>query len=291
MEHDNSIDPDNCFFYVEATNKGYVLKVLFDVLSEFYGRIEMRLSMDKILIVRTDEDAATCHHVTLNRDGFRGFKYGGGKEESIISVDLCLLQKLLKNTKKKETIILYILEDKRNELCFQISPENTSNKINRRSETLRLTIHKVACPSNDNDVILPSLDCYHLPVAIDQGDYQKIKKLLHGGKLHIVMQADVYLQIADIDITYSSDLVFGRKKQGKGELYDRHFDKSTFKKTAKITGLSDTIQFCSPKVEQYPQYPLLIKVNVGNFGQLMMFIKDEKQLDEEKVKVNDIHEY
>ena len=163
------------------------------------------------------------------------------------------------------------------ELFFKVRPDNHRDKINMRMEIIGVHIQKVICKSDESNTATPTEDCYYDPVVIDSCDYQKIKKIPHGGKLCIKMEKDNYLCISDIDATYSSNLTFGKIKD-RNDLYIKNFDKDIFRKTAKITGLSNRIQFYSPKIHEYPSYPLMIKVKIGNIGRIMIFIKDETQI-------------
>lgn len=267
----NQKDIKKYIFYAEA-NKGYIVKVLFDVLGDFFGRIELNISSEGITINRADQRKETCHYVILERDGFRGYYC---KRPLSISLDLHLLQKLLKNTKKKESIIMYMKTEEK--MYFTIEPEN-KKKINVKSETMHIQTQRVICKSKESNMMIPEISCYHDPVVIDSCDYQRVKKLPHSGHLKIRMDKDCYLSISDIDATYSSNLTFGAIDKRK-DIYERTFDKDTFRKTAKITGLSDKLQFYSPKVDDYPLYPLLIKVKVGDLGKYMIFVKDESQLE------------
>jgi len=93
--------------------------------------------------------------------------------------------------------------------------------------------------------------------------------------------------ILDNDATYQTKLVFGEQRGDDGSSYvwNASFDKETIKKTAKITGLSKHIQFYCPKQPENPDsppFPLLIKVMVGAFGSLSIFIRDKDVLELEQ---------
>jgi hypothetical protein len=272
--HSEDEDEKTYIFYAEAVDKGYFIKVMYDVLHDFFNRIEMTITKDNIQIVRVDENKTVCLIADLQRDGFRGYKYSEKNKKIKISIDLTILQKLLKNTKKKESVTMYILAHEPDKFYFRITPEGNKSKINTKSETMSIQTQRLICESEESNAIAPSLDNYYQPVVIDSSDYQKIKKIPHTGSLRVVMNEDNYLSITDEDATYSSSLIFGKKVNNN--IYDRTFKKITFRKTSKITGLSGNIFFSAPKNEPgLEKFPLLIRTKIGGYGNFQIFIKDE----------------
>jgi DNA polymerase III sliding clamp (beta) subunit (PCNA family) len=270
--------PEGPIFYAEALDKGYYIKVLIDCLADFYDRLELKLTPKGINILHTDQRVAALHVVVLNRDGFKG--YVCKRQEIHISLDLKLLQTQLKNVKKKETITIVMPDDQH--IRFKVKPDSKGSTSNRSEKfTQQVTQEE----NSDDSAVIPLVEeTYHPPVVIDSTDYQKMKKQKRDGKLVVQMLRDEYLSISDVDATHSSKLSFGHvPKEQKEDLYTKTFNKDTLKKTAKITGLSEYIHFCCPKEEGLA---LLIKVKVGNYGDLMMFIKDKEMLQERDNNAN-----
>lgn len=271
-------------FYAEAVNKAYVLKVLWDALSDSFSRIEFNITDEGLTISRADQQCASFYLAEIKREGFRGYHC---KKPIEVSLDLHLLQKLLKNVRRKEKITIFMKSH--NKIHFRIQSGNTEEKINVKSEEFCIQCQRVVCRSDESSMTAPSKDSYYKSVVIDSSDFQKIKKLSQEGSLRIKMEKDNYLCISDTDATYSSDLSFG-SVSNKKDLYDRTFEKKLFKKTAKIVGLSEQIHFYSPKIHENPEYPLFIKIKIGTYGELSIFIKDESQLKEQKPEIENEEE-
>jgi hypothetical protein len=268
----------NCIFYAEA-EKGHTLKVLIDVLAEFFTRLEISITKSGIVILRSDKNFSVCLNSILERDGFRGYIC---KDDLNISFSLSILQKLLKNVKKKESLIMYMFDDKN--LFFDIRTTNATNKINSRSETISIQTQRVVCRSEESKAQPPPAECYYEPIVFDSCDFQKIKKLPYDGNgtIRIEMEESNYLKISDTSELYSSSLIFGEPSFPKdSRVYDKIFSKDTFKKIAKITGLHGQIHFHAPREEEYPNYPLFIKIRVGSFGKMEIYLKDNSQLEAE----------
>jgi Proliferating cell nuclear antigen, N-terminal domain len=273
---------DECIFYAETNDNGYAFKVLMDCMADFYSRIDMSISNTGIEISKTDPPLmTTSHHVVLKRDGFGVYKCKYTEQTPLkITIDLRLLQRLLKNTKKKESIILYMKNAKK--FTLRLRQESSKSNLNTRCEELTVKTQKLE--ESDEVQEYPGPECYCDPMVIQSTDYQKIKKLNRDGTLKICMEQDNYLAIIDTDATYESKIYFGEQKEGDMYQWEAVFDKETIKKTAKITGLSTKIQFCCPSKndqDSFP-YPLLIKVNVGELGSLRIFIRDKTTVDKEK---------
>jgi hypothetical protein len=273
---------DDCIFYAETGDNGYPFKVLLDCMADFYGRIDLSITNTGIEISKTDLPLMmTSHHVILNRDGFGAYKCKYTEEQPLkITINLSLLQKLLKNTKKKESIILYMKSVKK--FTLRLQPESSKSKLNTRCEELTIKTQKITQEEEVQEY--PGPEYYYDPMVIESSDYQKIKKVSRDGALKIRMEEDNYLAFVDTDATYESKIYFGEQRNNGSYRWDAVFDKETIKKTAKITGLSARIQFCCPRVseDEYTPYPLLIKVNVGALGTLRIFIRDKETVDREK---------
>lgn len=284
MEVSRNKNKQQYIFYAEV-QKGYILKILFDVLGETFNRLEINITKKGIIFSRSDQKFSICYSVYLDRDGFKGYRVL--EDEMNVSFDLSCLKKLLKNVKKKERIIMKMYDY--NTLYFEIKSSNSGGTP--KSEEISIKIQKVDCVSNEGKVEPPTEGCYFESIDIDSSDFQKIKKMQGGhdqnGSIRIVMQESNYLSISDADETYSTKLTFGDTELDLYN-YDRNFDKGLFKRLAKISNLSQQIQFCCPRKE-YQQYPLLIKTKIDSMGFLKIYLKDEDQLEEEsKYKFEDI---
>lgn len=272
-------------FYAEV-EKGHVIKVLIDFFSEFFSHLEITITPAGISMNRSDQKWTICQNTFLRRIGFGEYKCL--EPEITIAFALNTLQKLLKNVKKKESLVIYLDEDLRLSLDIRSGSDSSCKKINKRSETVSIQTQRVLCKSDQSITKSPNPEFYNDPVVFNSCDFQKIKKLPYGeGSITVEMLDSRYLCISDQDELYSSKLMFGSLEdveepvEEEGMIYNKSFEKISFRKIAKITGLAKKIHFSCPKPE-YSHYPLLIKTQVGDLGEMSIFLKDSTQLSVEE---------
>ncbi|RLI50339.1 hypothetical protein DRO61_03975 [Candidatus Bathyarchaeota archaeon] len=202
-------------FYADAA-KGYTIKVLIDVLAGSLSRTSIRLKNKGIFIKDADCKKHMLFYISLLREKFRNFRCS---KEMIFSLNLKHLQKMVRNVKKKDSMILFIEKSKPDKLGISIRPEGGATRRSSRTETMYITIQK---DSNDivEDFRLPEIHetdegdevkVYGHPMVIEAPDFQKIKKFSSIGKeVMVKMQRSNYISFyCDSGEIYSDELSFG----------------------------------------------------------------------------------
>nr|QBK85561.1 MAG: proliferating cell nuclear antigen [Marseillevirus LCMAC101] len=202
-------------FYADAA-KGYTIKVLIDVLAGSLSRTSIRLKNKGIFIKDADAKKHMLFYISLLREKFRSYRC---TKEIIFSLNLKHLQKMVRNVKKKDSMILFIEKSRPDKLGISIRPEGGATRRSSRTETMYITIQK---DSNDilEDFRLPevhetdeneTIKVYGHPMVIEAPDFQKIKKFSSIGKeVTVKMQRSNYISFyCDSGEIYSDELSFG----------------------------------------------------------------------------------
>lgn len=202
-------------FYADAA-KGYTIKVLIDVLAGSLSRTSIRLKNKGIFIKDADAKKHMLFYISLLREKFRSFRC---TKEMMFSLNLKHLQKMVRNVKKKDSMILFIEKSKPDKLGISIRPEGGATRRSSRTETMYITIQK---DSNDivEDFRLPEIHetdegkeikVYGHPMVIEAPDFQKIKKFSSIGKeVMVKIQRSNYISFyCDSGEIYSDELSFG----------------------------------------------------------------------------------
>nr|QBK86650.1 MAG: proliferating cell nuclear antigen [Marseillevirus LCMAC102] len=281
-------------FYAEAS-KGYTFKVMIDSLAVAMPRTSFRIEKKGFYHRATDQSSHILFDVNFARENFRPYVC---HEEIVFSLNLKHLQKMVRNVKKKDSIILFINTKDPDKLGLAIRPSGSTSGHNSRLETVFITITRnnqperlLALPETFTNENGDDVKVYGHAMVIDATDFQKIKKMTTVGKtVSVEMQKGNYISFySDNGQLYSSKLEFGEiqenpeseseeEEDSENEIkgwYAADFHMSIFILLMKLPGLCSQMQFYSPKVERYP---LKIKMHAGNLGSITVYIKDTTQI-------------
>ena len=259
---------NDCTFYAEAT-RGFVLRVLVDVLVGRLRRILFQFKEDGIFIQNRGEKKAVLYDVSFNRERFRNYKCT--KPENV-HVNLIHLRKLIRNIKKKDTIILFITKEEPGRLGITIRP-NQRDGVMEREETVTITYVPV-----DNDSIednAPPYDRYSYPKNIDAIDFQKVKKLTTISKeLTIRICGTSSISFMADQGMYDSHLKFGEDDEDD-EVYEGTFASSIFVGLVKLPQMCSSVHFHAPIQKSFPM--IFIRV-LCDLGTINVFVKNTDQV-------------
>jgi hypothetical protein len=285
---------DNHLFRADAV-KGYIIKVLVDVLSVPIPRGYFILSKEGLGLRHQDNNNTILFDILIPYSDFRKFKYDFPEEKKVISLNLKHIQKNLRNVKKKDSMELFISKDDIGNFGITIRPEGAIK------ETARFeTIHEVYQDELHYQIIDLPEGGYTYPIVISAPEFQKIKRLTTTNKIiTIMMQKNNYLCFhGGFEKVSSSDIGFGQleddsdnsdeeNEKGKGK-YKAQFYANILNLLVKLPGLCSQMQIYAPTI---PQFPLKIAMNAtqGNFslGKITVYIKDLQQIAYEESMKNE----
>lgn len=293
----------DCIFYGEVV-KGYIIKTLIDVLVGSFNRTPFSITEKGLYIRDCDKNRSILFNIELHREKFIKYKC---ENDIFFSANVKHIQRLIRNLKKKDSLILGIRRSAPEILCIVICPARKIENTNYRSETADI---RIQLETNPSLVSLPNAEVYKFPYVIDASEFQKVKRISSVAKLiKVVIQGDSYLGfICDKEI-YSTALHFGdqpnleekdaesseddsgNESQEDGDeivtsskhIYNAEFNSSLFNHLVKLPGLCTQMQFYAPTEDLFP---LRIRMEAGLLGNVDVYIKDIKTLayDEEIVR-------
>ena len=291
-------------FYAKAV-KGHTIKVLIDSLSQPFSRTVFTFNKDGIFHRNADEVKQILFDVAFYRKHFQNYVC---KEEIVFDVNLNHLQTMLKNVKKKDTLILFIDKETPKKLAVTICPSNT-NGSSKSQETITIAINRIE--EEPQQIELPEIyhnvttqediPVYSYPVIIDSSAFGKMKKMTSIGKVisvniqrgnYIIFGADngeLYNTTFEFGEIYPNeefdeedkDLVIDGQEEDNKEKgwYEAEFDMNIFKLLMKLPGLCKQMQFYAPKNRMFP---LKIGMQADNFGDITIYIKNKQMVDIEQ---------
>ncbi len=199
-------------FYCNAT-KGYTIKVMVDVLSGALPRTIIHLGKKGIMIRQMDTNKHIMFDIKLPREKFREYKC---RKEMYVSLNLKHLQKMVRNVKKKDSMVIFVDKKKPGKLGLSIRPEGSTAQKSSRIETVYISIQnedaleEMELPEVYRSESGETKPVYGYPMVIGATDFQKIKKMSTVGKEIVVkMQRNNYISFYSDSSVYSSELEFG----------------------------------------------------------------------------------
>jgi len=177
---------------------------------------------------------------------------------------------MLKSIKKKDSLQLFINKDTPNKLGIRVFP-----KDNNRVTTSYITIQNV----QEIDIELPT--GYKKPVIIPSVEFSKsLKDLGNIGTETEINVKNFYVRFScKTDGILERIVEFGEidpyeKDEEIFNLYNQKFFTEQLGKISKISGLSNQLKL-------YTGTPIMFKTNVGNLGELAIYMKSIHELEQE----------
>ena len=179
---------------------------------------------------------------------------------------------MLRPIKKKDNLELYIDDEFPNNLNIKVIP-----KENNRTTTSTIKIQSI----QNLDIDLPT--GYSNAISISSINYQKMLKELGNIGNMVEVSAKKY----SIDFSCSATGVYGRTvsfgntddEEDDEIIYKEDFNTETLSRISKLAGLSTNIQI-------FPGKPLYFKSNIGNLGEINIYIKSKDQIEKDSCNVD-----
>ena len=260
----------NFLFYCKTT-EGYIIKILSELLQNNIKNGCFIVTENGMSFRMTDSNRRILFDLSLDADKFTLFKLK--KKQISIGLNLSHFYKMLKNIKKKDSLALFIEENKE-ELGIRVIPKEKNRVTTSFVKVQNLQSLDIDIPFN-----------YNKPVNIPSNEYIKMIKDLNnmGGNMINISSCVGFLKFnCNTNDIYSREIVFGESEEKMELTCSQDFDTEQLYRVSKISGLSTLIQ-----VYQKEGLPLFYNSNIGNLGKISIFIKDKKQIQEEDLGKND----
>lgn len=250
---------ENLFFC--KTSEGYIIKTLAELLQNNVKNGCFILSASGLLFRMTDSNKKILIDLELQAQNFMQFKYRGATTMSI-GLNFTHFYKMVKSIKKKDSIVLFIEEDRPNELGIRVIPK----------EKNRITTSFVKIQNLSSlDIELP--EGYECAVIVPSNEYVKVIKDLNalgGNTINICSTGNTIKFGCNSNGVYSRDIVFGDDDDEKDVPVTQEYEMEQLNRISKVAGLSTQIQ-----IFQAEDLPILFKSNVGNLGKICVYLKDK----------------
>lgn len=260
------------------TNEGYTIKVLSDLLQHNIKTACLIINNDGIKLTMYDSHRRVCFEFMLYSENFQIYKF---KSDTplYLGINLCHFYKMIKSIKKKDSIILFINENQRDDLGIKVIP-----KENNRVTTSFIKIQNI----QNLEVVVPN--DYSNCIIVPSNEYQKLCKDMSTISNTVKITAwKYYMKFSgDAGSVYSREVSFGEldadsdsEDEEEDIRYVDVFNTDQLCRIVKISGLSSNIQ-----VFVKEGLPMLFKTNIGNLGKLSIFIKSKSQLETDYPTLN-----
>ena len=256
------------------TTEGYIIKTLAELLQNNIKNGCFILSRKGIILRMTDSNKKILIDIDLQADSFVQYKYKLNTPTSI-GLNFSHFYKMVKNIKKKDSVVLFIEEDKQTELGIKVIPKEKNRVTTSFVKIQNLQSLDIELPEGyTNSIIIPS------------NEYIKMIKDLNnigGNSISISSTNNLIRFSCNSNGVYSRDILFGESEDDdeQKDNVSQDFETEQLTRISKVAGLSSQIQ-----IYQSSNLPILIKSNVGNLGKIYVYLKD-KTLQEESLNDND----
>jgi hypothetical protein len=259
----NDLLQENMSFYCKTTDGG-VLKSLFEII---YKSIKtnacFEITNDGIFFNMLDTTTgkfSLC--AELKADAFNIFQLNTPSSTLVLGLNILHVYEMMKSVSKKDIVILEIKADNPGILLIHMiskdqSRKMTSSVVIQEIHNLDMEYPEISKPG----VIIPSLD------------FKKMIKdilALKGSSIRVKSSATTVSFSSEIDSIYDRETTFGNDLDNKETVEDvsQEYDPFQFSRLAKVATLSNKIH-----VYQEADCPLIIKTNIGDLGELRVYIR------------------
>ena len=120
--------PSYTFFC--KTSEGYIIKTLAELLQNNIKNGCFILSRKGIVFRMTDSNKKILIDLIMEADNFVQYKFKSASSSISIGLNFSHFYKMVKNIKKKDSVILFIEEDKQTELGIRVIPKE-KNRVTK----------------------------------------------------------------------------------------------------------------------------------------------------------------
>ncbi len=204
---------------------------------------------------------------SMSSENFTLFKFTGKK--MYLGINLAHFHTLVKNIKKKDVLQLYIDDENPTKLVIKVIP-----KENNRVTTSQITIQSV----QELAIDLPT--GYGKPIIVSSSEFSKmLKDIGNIGSKTKITSNNLFIRFkCETGGILERAIEFGEISSDDEEVtpvtYDQDFVTDQLCRITKIAGLSSQIKI-------FPGKPILFKTNIGNLGEISIYLKSKEQIESE----------
>jgi len=269
---DNS---NTSYLFKCKTTDAYIFKTLTELLHNIIKTACFEITPKGISMRMMDSNRRTLVDLKLGAENFNLYYFAESIEGQVLNIGLNMnyFYKMLKSIKKRDQLILFIEEKQSLDLGIQIVPKDFS----------RLTISFVKIQNIQNlEIALP--DKYEHSILVSSNEFSKMCKDMFNMSNTICIAAKKYTIgfLCNVGSVYSRQVILGdteaqrMNSEASENDFTEDYDTEQLSRILKIAGLAQNLNMHCVK-----NMPLLLTSKVGIIGEIQIFVKSKKQLDDE----------
>ena len=259
------------------TNEAHVIKCLSELLQNNLKNTSFEIDQNGIRLKMTDSNKKILIDLELYSENFSLYKFKSTKK-LYIGLNQGHFYKMLKTIKKKDSIVLFIDEEKSSDLGIQIIP-----KEKNRVTTSYIKIQNI----QHLDIDVPQ--GYSNPVIVPSSEYQKMCKDMSNISSTISVTSRKYniKFSSNAGSVYSREVIFGENDdEDDCKESTQDFDTEQLTRISKIAGLNNS-GTNNMQIYQNNNLPLLFRSPTGSLGKISIYVKSRDQIEEDENRVCD----
>ena len=264
------------------TTDAYIFKIMTELLHNIIKIACFEISPTQISLRMMDSNRRTLVDLVLEASNFNIYYLSGNIENGILNIGINLnhLYRMLKSIKKRDQLVLFILEDRPQDLGIEIMPKDFSRKTISYVKIQNITNLAIALPEE-----------YDHSILISASEFSKMCKDMFNMSNTITVTAKQYSVefLCNVGSVYSREVILGDTEYRKnneggsmnGILFKEDYDTEQMSRILKIAGLSGTMNIKCKK-----DMPLLMTTRVGIIGKICIYVKSKNQIEEENLQID-----
>lgn len=273
----NGIKNYSDFIFRCKTTDAYIFKIMIELLHNNIKTACFELSPKTLTLRMMDSNRRTLIDLVLKAEHFNMYHFSNSLEAQSINIGVNLnhFYKMLKSVKKKDTLVLFIMEDKMSDLGIQIIPKDMT----------RITTSFVKIQNIQNlEIALP--EGYERSILVSSNEFSKMCKDMFSMSNNITITTHKYSIgfMCNVGSVYSREVVLGDTESDSldpSSPYQDDYDTEQLSRINKISGLSSSMT-----IHYGSNTPLLINSKVGILGNISIYIKSRRQIEDETLQLN-----
>ena len=263
------------YLFRAKTSDAYIIKILIELLHNNIKTGCFEMSKDGIHFCMTDSNRRTLIHCQMFAKDFNLY-FLHQNQTLNLGLNVNHFYKMLKSIKKKDSVILFITEDRPTELGIQIIPKDHS----------RLTISYIRIQNIQNlEIQLP--EPYVTSILVSSSEFSKMCKDMFNISNTITVLSNPYNVkfICNLGSVYSREVILGETDMERNHLtgnehyqFEDDFDAEQLSRIMKVSGLSPNLN-----IHCVRDMPMMIRAKIGSLGVISIYIKSKRQIEEEEI--------
>lgn len=262
------------------TSDAYIFKILSELLHNVIKTACFQINQQKIALRMMDSNRRTLIDIELLSENFNLYYLSESIEGQTFNIGLNMnhFYKMLKSIKKRDQLMLFIEEKQSLDLGIQIVPKDFS----------RVTISYIKIQNIQNiDIAIP--EKYEHSILVSSSEFSKMCKDMFNISNTISITAKKYTIefTTNVGSIYSRHVILGDSetdslKDSSIEYLSDDFDTEQLSRIFKVAGLNVNMQ-----IHCKNDMPLLITSKIGILGNIQIYLKSRKQINDESDLIKD----